>query len=278
MTKPVRQSLSEYARAMAGGLLFSIPLLYTMELWQTGATMAPGPLLGYMGATFLLLLGYNAYAGLRRSHTLLDVMAESVEEMGLGMVVAALALWLMGRINASSGIREAVGIVVIASMMVAIGVSVGKAQLGSRQGQQDQGSRREEDTPRFLGQFVLSLCGAVFVASNVAPTQEIVIVGTQAAPGQILLIMLLSILIGGGVLYWADFHGHQRWVRQASGPDDAAAGIVIMYTAALLVSALMLWFFGRLTQLPLHRAIAEVVVLGLPASLGSSAGRLLLQV
>ncbi|MDQ3135846.1 MAG: TIGR02587 family membrane protein, partial [Acidobacteriota bacterium] len=34
--RPIKKSLQEYARGVAGGLLFSLPLLYTMEVWWMG--------------------------------------------------------------------------------------------------------------------------------------------------------------------------------------------------------------------------------------------------
>lgn len=33
---PLVASLQEYARGIAGGLIFSLPLLYTMEVWWAG--------------------------------------------------------------------------------------------------------------------------------------------------------------------------------------------------------------------------------------------------
>ena len=43
------------------------------------------------------------------------------------------------------------------------------------------------------------------------------------------------------------------------------------------MAALVLWFFGRFEGAAFPAALAYVLVLGLPASLGASAGRLLLQ-
>ncbi len=45
MNPPVSNSLREYARGMAGGLMFSLPLLYTMEVWWTGFVAEPMRLL-----------------------------------------------------------------------------------------------------------------------------------------------------------------------------------------------------------------------------------------
>ena len=54
-------------------------------------------------------------------------------------------------------------------------------------------------------------------------------------------------------------------------------GTIITYAVALLVSAAVLWFFGRMDDVTMNTAAAQVIVLGLAATLGASAGRLLLQ-
>ncbi|MBA2457682.1 MAG: DUF2391 family protein, partial [Gemmatimonadales bacterium] len=58
------ESLREYGRGVAGGLLFSLPLLYTTEVWEAGFTMPPHRQLAYLVGTCVLLLGYNRYSGL----------------------------------------------------------------------------------------------------------------------------------------------------------------------------------------------------------------------
>ena len=63
---------------------------------------------------------------------------------------------------------------------------------------------------------------------------------------------------------------------QASGVTSVIIGTVISYAVALAVSAMMLWFFGRFER-ELLTCLSQVVVLGLAATLGASAGRLLLQ-
>ncbi|MBA2732555.1 MAG: DUF2391 family protein, partial [Acidobacteria bacterium] len=83
--RPVAKSLQEYSRGIIGGLLFSLPLLYTMEVWWAGFSTHPLHLIFYVLATFALLLGYNFYAGLRHDANWMEVVIDSVEEMGLGL-------------------------------------------------------------------------------------------------------------------------------------------------------------------------------------------------
>lgn len=82
--------MEEYGRGLAGGLLFSLPLLYTMEMWWAGFSVSPKGMLLYVALTFTLLLGYNRYAGMRRDSSWVEVAIDSIEEMGIGLVLAAL--------------------------------------------------------------------------------------------------------------------------------------------------------------------------------------------
>ena len=96
------ESLREYGRGVAGGLLFSLPLLFTMEVWQGGFTMPPERQLIYVLLALVLLLGYNRYAGLHPDVTWAEVAIDSVEEMGIGLLLSALVLLLIGRISAGA--------------------------------------------------------------------------------------------------------------------------------------------------------------------------------
>lgn len=82
----IRGSLQEYSMGIVGGLIFSLPLLYTMEMWWTGLTMRPERMLLYILATLLILLGFNRYAGLRHDANWAEVAIDTVEETGLGLV------------------------------------------------------------------------------------------------------------------------------------------------------------------------------------------------
>ncbi|MEA2462863.1 MAG: hypothetical protein QOJ98_610 [Acidobacteriota bacterium] len=79
----ITASLREYGRGLAGGLIFSLPLLYTMEVWWAGFIARPVRLFSYILAIFLLLLGYNRYAGMRRDASWLEVAIDSIKELEL---------------------------------------------------------------------------------------------------------------------------------------------------------------------------------------------------
>jgi putative integral membrane protein (TIGR02587 family) len=277
--------LEEYGRGIAGGLLFSVPLLYTMEVWWRGFIADPAHLLIYLALTFVLLLGYNRYGGMHPDAHWYEVAVDSIEEMGLGLLISAGILYLLGRITPETPPPEILGKIVIEAMTVAIGVSVGTAQLGGGNGGPN-GEEKLEVEPNtqaaeppkvdHWAQTVLGFCGAILVASNVAPTEEIVIIGIETSPARLLGLAILSLAIAGMVLFYSGFVGSDRHVHRDGG-HQIAVGVVHSYGVALAASALMLWFFGRFSGVSFPVAVAQTVVLAFPAVLGASAGRLLIQ-
>lgn len=280
-SRTLRQSLEEYARGVAGGLLFSLPLIYTMEVWWAGFLARPPHLLLYFVAGFSLLFAYNRYSGLREDASWSEVAFEAVEEMGIGLLLAALLLWLLGQIQAGMTFGEALGKVVVEGVTAAIGVSVGSAQLGGggENGNGDQGmSRGREKGLGLPGQIALAACGAVLFASNVAPTEEIVMIAVEASRWKVLGLAVLSLALSALILFYSDFRGSDRVApREERGALTVLSRILLYYSVALVASAFILWFFGRFNGMSLATCVAQTVVLGVAASLGASAGRLLLQ-
>ena len=274
------RSLREYARGIVGGLLFSLPLLYTMEVWWAGFIARPSHLLFYLATGFLLLFGYNRYAGLHQDASWLEVGFEAVEEMGLGLLVAAGILWLIGQIDGTMPANEIVGKIVVEAVTVAIGVSVGAAQLAGG-GENDQGmSGKGGDKNRPLslaGQMVLAGCGAILFASNVAPTEEIVLIAIASTPWKIFGLAVLSFGLGGVVLFYSDFKGTHGVCAPGDGAGTMLLRTALNYAVALAVSAFILWFFGRFDGTSASTAVAQVVALGVASSIGASAGRVLLR-
>jgi putative integral membrane protein (TIGR02587 family) len=304
-----RQSLREYSRGIAGGLLFSLPLLFTMEMWDMGLVSEPPRLIGGMFGGFLLLLGYNRYAGLRCDAGVGEVVIDSIEELGLGLLLAAGLLWVLGSIDGETRTPELVGKIVIEGLAVAIGVSVGTAQLGGESpglvGDENSGEgddradgkdeKDDEDDAAapcaatdadevppergaawFAGQMTLGLCGAVLVAANIAPTDEIGDIARGLSVGQLLGLNGLTLLVGALVLYASGFRGSHDHVHHR-GYSDVVLGALATYLVSMSAAAALLGFFGAFDDNGLGFCLAETIVLCLPTAIGASAGRLLLQ-
>ena len=286
-----RASLEEYGRGIAGGLLFSLPLLYTMELWWAGFVAHPARLLLYVLSTFVLLLAYNRYAGLREGTSLSEVAIDSIEELGLGLVLSAFILWMLGRINFQTPPLEIMGQIIIEAMIVAIGISVGTAQLGADTGdsgstqcsnqsadeaQKDEPENQLDEESNFLQQVVIAMCGAILIAANIGPTEEIVLIAVEASPSKLLFIALFSLALSVLILNFSGFRGAKQFVSHR-GSFGIFCGAMITYAVAITASGAICWFFGRFDGASLEIISAQTIVLAFPATLGASAGRLLLQ-
>lgn len=268
----VAESLREYGRGLAGGLLFSLPLLYTMEVWWAGFIAPPERLLIYLAGVLLLLLGYNRYSGLHQGASVAEVLIDSVEELGLGIITAAGTLFLLGRIDLTHSIEEISGKTIAEAGIVAIGFSVGTAQLGSS----GEGDEELDRSVSIGSNIAIAACGAALFAANVAPTEEILVIAGETAPLRLFGIALVSIVIAALTLYFSDFK-NSNVVARVESPGDVVLGTLLTYAVALIVSAIALWFFGRFDGVSWDIALRLTVVLGFPAVLGASAGRLLLQ-
>ena len=280
--KSIQASLKEYGRGITGGLLFSLPMLYTMELWWAGFIANSMQLVIYFMVGICLLMLYNRYVGIRNDNSFIECLLESFEEMGLAIILTIFILWITGRISNVMSLSEISGKVIVESITVAIGISVGKSQLGSDKNDEEDEKvidQEKEDSspPDLIRAISIALCGTILIASNVAPTEEVVVIAMESEVYKIFMIAVLSIGIGGAVLYYINFTGTEVMRVEPGQHKKALAGTLIMYAIALSSSAFMLWFFGRFTGLGLEGIVAETVVLGFPATLGASAGRLLIQ-
>lgn len=276
--RPVSESLREYGRGVAGGLIFSLPLFYTMEMWFAGITSHPWSLVLYAIVTFVLLLGYNRYAGMRHDSGWSEVAIDSVEEMGIGLVLSALALLVLGRITLDMPANEIIGPIVVEAMSVAIGVSVGTAQLGSsnerEEGMGEGGTSKGES--RLGGQLVIAFCGAVLFAANVGPTVEISVLAGEMSPWKLIALAVITIATATMIITHSGFRGSDqnplvrgRWTILFVG--------LITYAVAICASAMILLFFGRFDGVSAEMIVAQIIVLSAASALGASAGRLLLQ-
>lgn len=287
--KSINNSIKEYTRGIVGGLLFSFPLLYTMEMWWTGFSLQAYQMLLLMLSTYILLLGYNRYAGMHPGAKWKNVFIDSVEEMGIGLILSLLILLMLNRIPFDDfSIQEILGKVLIEAMAISIGVSIGTAQLGDNSSE-EEGETKNEDKESSeaekegmekrsgkMAMVVLALCGSIIIGGNVAPTEEIIMIATESEPLHILIMAIASILLSLVVTYYIDFKGTVNGTEKAT-PFQITFDTGLSYAIALLASALLLWFFGRFVNAGFIVIIYQIVVLGVIASLGASAGRLLIK-
>lgn len=271
--RPVRDSARDFLRAAAGGLLVGLPLLWTMEMWERGSTMPPLKLLLLLALSFIVVLGFNAVTGFRRDRTWVELVVDAVEGMGIAVLIAAGMLFLLGRLEPEHGVPTLVGRVALLSIPVAFGTAIAAAVLS----EPEAGDEREPAGP--VGRLLVSAGGALYFALNVAPTDEVRILGSQADVPLLLLVIAASILLSLAIVFIVELPGG-RPVAAASPfierPISHPLGETLAaYVVALLVSTILIVALGLSDGLGLRALVGHVVMLGTLASFGSAAGRLL---
>ena len=274
-TRPVSETLKRYGRAVAGGLLFAVACLYTMEIWWEGFTSPTPVILATFTANLFILTAYAHYAGFHDDKSLLNNVAEAVEAITLGFLITVIVLKLVGQLPPGTSFDAGLGRVVMTGVFTSIGVAVGTTQLGA---DPDEGEGREngkeQDEKGSLGhELLFSVLGAILIGSSVSPTDEIVMIAHQSPTWAVLAIAVLSFAIALGIVAYVGFKG--------SGGDTIFAGgtlgdACVTYAVAIVVSAALLWSSSRFGGVGFATGLHYVVYLALPCALGSSAGRMLL--
>jgi putative integral membrane protein (TIGR02587 family) len=264
----------ELARAAGGALLFSFPILMTMEMWQLGFYMDRLRLALFVGLGLILLVGLSRRVGFAGHASWLTDVGDALSAYAVGALVALVLLALFGVVDGTMSWSQWIGKVAVQSVPAGIGAILARSQLaGAPEEKEDE--QPEPPPASYAGELFLMLGGAVFIAFNVAPTDEIQVIAQMITPWHAVLLAVGSAVILHLLVYALGFSGQEDW------PEDAGFFTVFFrfslagYGLALAVSLYILWTFGRIDDTGLTEMIVMIVVLGFPASIGAATARLI---
>ncbi|MBA2720098.1 MAG: DUF2391 family protein [Chloroflexi bacterium] len=268
---PISETIRDHVRAAVGGLLVGLPLLWTMEMWEHGSTLPPLKMLVLFGLAFVIVVGFNALSGFRRERTWLELLLDAVQGLGLSVAVAASMLFILGRLEPELGLQTLVGRVALLTIPVAFGTALAATVLS----EPEEGSEADPVGP--IGRLFVAAGGALYFALNVAPTDEVRVLGSEADTPLLVAAVAGSLAISLAIAYLVDTPSGSTGDRSGGGPLTHPAGeTVAAYAVALLVAAILLVSFGLNDGLGLRALVGHVVMLGTLASFGSAAARLML--
>lgn len=277
-----RDELSDLVRAAAGGFLFGVPLLYTMEVWWYGSWVDPRWMLGALGLSLLVVVALARTSGFRdvRDTTWRDAAIDGVETVAVGLACALAVLVCLREITPDTSLVESLGKVVFEAIPFAVGAALARQFLARQERGEDDAPAAEVpiDDPaigRTLADAGAAAIGALVLSFSIAPTDEIPLIASALTPLWLLVIVAASLLISYAVVFEADF-ADQAGRRRHEGlfqrpfPETVAA-----YVISLAVAAVMLLFFQRIgPDQSWETWVSWTIVLGLPACIGGAAGRL----
>ncbi|HEV7436559.1 MAG TPA: TIGR02587 family membrane protein [Pseudorhizobium sp.] len=265
------QFLRGIARAFAGSLIFSLPMLMTMEMWWMGFTMSAWRIAILLVVTVPLLLGLSLFAGFRSARSICDNIADVFVAIFVAVIAAIVTLWLFGVLEASMSLREVVGKVAVQMVPGSIGAMLARSQLGESSAEDEAGSGEEP----YWGELFIMAVGAIFLSFNVAPTEEMVLIAYKMSVWQELCLALLSLLLMHAFVYSSNFKGGSSMGEEGFIRIFLRYSIV-GYVTVIVVSMAILWFFGRADGTGMEEFLSASIVLAFPGSIGAAAARLVL--
>jgi putative integral membrane protein (TIGR02587 family) len=197
-------------------------------------------------------------------------------------------LILLGEIKLETPLNEAVGKIVLESIPFALGAALSRAFLsGDRwscsedNGSDNPGARAKQASKAGLQATLAdiggTLIGAMIIAFNIAPTDEIPMLNASVSPPLLLAIIAASLVISYGIVFQAGFTTQQKRRQQQGIFQRPISETVASYLVSLFAAAFMLLFFNRLTfDDPWTLWLHYTLLLGFPASVGGAAGRIAL--
>jgi putative integral membrane protein (TIGR02587 family) len=260
------------ARAFGGALIFSLPILMTMEMWWLGFSMNEFKLVLLMLLTIPLLIGLSHYMGFEETFGLKDDALDAFVALAVGFVAGAVTLSLFSVIGSGMSAHEIIGKISIQAVPGSIGAMFAQSELGGKEGKKEEKRRHAG----YGGEIFIMAAGALFLAFNVAPTEEMMLIAHQMSAWHSIALALVSLLVMHAFVYALEFQGTAEIPPGTPVWSIFLRFTIVGYAVALLISLYILWTFGRTDGLALHQIISILVVLGFPSAVGAAAARLIL--
>jgi putative integral membrane protein (TIGR02587 family) len=273
------EELRGLVRAFSGAFLFGIPLLYTMEMWWLGDVSGPGHLLLILGIALVANFGLVTAAGFKEEKSLFGRVEQTVDAVAVGAVGSAVVLLTLNQLNVDQAPPAMLGKIVIQTLPLSIGASLANIVFSrerDREGEDEDagGSRMSSWLHALCNDLGATAIGAAFIASTVAPTEEIPMLAARMQYWHLLALIGLTLLTGYTIVFASGFDPAAKRDREHVFQHPATE-TTLSYLVSLMVA------FGALALMkqigaddPPAFVLTETIVLGLPAMVGGAAGRI----
>jgi putative integral membrane protein (TIGR02587 family) len=259
-------------RAAAGALIFMLPMLMTMEMWDLAAYMSRTRLAILIVALAPLLVALSHVSGFEDTFDWKQDVVDAFVACAVAAGTSATVLLLFDVVGPETPIREWAGNIALQLVPGSIGALLAHGQFGGEREKEEERSR----TSSYGGELLVVLVGALFLSLNIAPTEEIIAIAYSIGAVHSLALVAASLLVMHVFLYSVEFHGAPEVPADASRWRLLAFYTLPGYAVVLLVSAFVLWTFGRFDGAGIAAIVRPAVILAFPAAIGGAAARLLI--
>lgn len=254
-------------RGVAGGTILGAPLLYTQEIWLHGRSVAPLVILAGLFVGFGVNVALSYFIGFRAGRSQRPV-EDAVVGMGLSVLLSALLLVLLDRIDTGTSTENSLGVIALTAIPVSLGFSIGSALAPVEGGAKAQAIRGGG------GDLLVAAAGALVFALNIAPTAEPILLAARLDGVRLSVVVVASLVLPYLMVFYAEFGGREHRVASDGATQGPLTETLLAYVVAFGVSVAMLAVFGRVDGSN-EAGLSRVVALAFPASIGAALGRLL---
>jgi putative integral membrane protein (TIGR02587 family) len=275
---PWQKELDDFIRAFSGAFLFGIPLLFTMEMWWIGEFADLWKLLLFLLLAFLANIHLAYFAGFKQESTFSSSVGQAVDAMAVGVVTSIGVLLVLNQVSLAEPPDAILGKVILQAVPLSIGASVANLLLRPGENRGGEADGTPPDPWRAtLNDTGATIAGALFLGFAIAPTEEIPMLAAEMSIWHELALVAVSLLLTYAIVFESGF-GLQGAGTGGEGPfNRPITETVFAYLISLAVAFVLLFLFDQIEAgEPLSTMLSQTLVLGLPASIGGAAGRLVI--
>lgn len=277
--------LDDAVRGLASGFLIGIPVVFAVDTWWLGDQIGPLEALFLLGVSYALTLAAVYWIGFRRDlRRRWQYLADALEAMALATLALVAVFWALGQIGDGQTASIAVGRIAVAIAPVSLGVAVANHLLARDASRFDpdrgdatslRGGWLSDRWRRTVIELAASIAGALFLCIAIVPVDDLSAIVTEVPVRNLPFVILLSLLVTYSVVFAAGFSGEAKRHATPGLLQTPFAETLTAYVAAVMVSLVVLWLFGRLDEdSTLFEMYTKSVLLAFPASMTAAAGRL----
>jgi putative integral membrane protein (TIGR02587 family) len=259
----------QIVRGFAGAVLFSFPMLMTMEMWSLGVSIEPPRLMLFVTVHLVLLAGMASYARHDQAIVTRRDVFDAFAAYGVGVLSATPVLFLFGVIEPGMSMAGITRSIAVQAAPAAFGAMVAHLEID-----EPAASIGPQHPHGFASSAFLMAVGGLYLCSSLASTEEMMLIAYKMSVWQIGGLMVFSLVM----MQLFDEYAIEQDLGGAGGETAWSVSLAmtgIGYTIALSISLYILWTFGRTDGLTFAQLVKEMIVLGFPAALGAGAARLL---
>lgn len=259
----------DIGRAVGGAVLFSLPLLMTMEMWWIAYYLPPLQLASLLIVSLPLFYGVSAVIGFRIHTSVLDNLIDVFAAYAFGFAISFVILFLFKSVSGHLALGANFTVVALMAIPATLGALLGRSELGK--GEHDPTSQKS-----YRDELIVLATGALFLALAVAPTEEIVLIAHQMTGwhtlGLFVVTLIVMLAFAVGCSYYLSEGPLGRFVTIPSLINFCGTVFLI----SLLISLFLLWVFGHIDEMRLTELIPMLVTLLFPAGIGAAAAKLII--